>query len=205
MEVPAKQFSEPLKNEVPAQDLQNLSPEQSKQIIENTDGMEEAIGEVENLDEVNFDDPDLQLDDKSKDPLENDIYDKAFGNLDETQTDALAAISKNISPETVLRRKTQKKEFLAKFNGDAQKLQAEINKLKNHEKTVFTAEEIQNLQKLSKLSKLEHRDNHSPDTLKHGKIKIAKIASNTARTTAVAEFMKTVASSLTSRVGDTNL
>jgi len=147
----------------------------------------------------------LQLDDESKDPLENGIYKNAFSNLDEEQTDTLASISKNLSPETVQREKTQKKEFLDKFGGDAQKLQAEITKLKNHEKTVFTAEEVQNLQKLSQLSKLEHRDNHSPDTLKHGKIKIAKIASNTARTTAVAQFMKTVAGSLTSRVGDTNL
>jgi hypothetical protein len=153
--------------------------------------------------DIERDNPDLEL--ETNDTLENDIYNKAFGSLDETATDALASISKNLSPETIQREKTQKKDFLDKFNGDPQKLQAEINKLRNHEQTIFTAEDIQNLQKLSKLSKLEHRDDHSPETINHGKIKIAKLASNTARTTAVAQFMKTVAGNLTARVGETNL
>ncbi len=151
--------------------------------------MESTIGKVENV--KNYNDPDLEL--EKGDILENDVFTEGFKGLDETAEDAIAAISKNISPENLQREKTQKKAFLDKFNGDPKKLQTEINKLKTGEKTIFTPEDIANLQKLSKLSKLKHRDNHSPETIKHGKIKIAKIASNTARTTAVGEFMKTVA------------
>ncbi len=162
--------------------------------------MESTIGKVENV--KNYNDPDLEL--EKGDILENDVFTEGFKGLDKTAEDAIAAISKNISSENLQREKTQKKAFLDKFNGDPKKLQTEINKLKTGEKTIFTPEDIANLQKLSKLSKLKHRDNHSPETIKHGKIKIAKIASNTARTTAVGEFMKTVAGNLTNRIGDTN-
>ena len=179
IEFPPKQISWPLAPAVPAQDLQNLTTDQSAQIIDNTDGMQDYqnFGKVETVE--NYDDPDLKL--ETDDQLETDIYQKAFADLDDQTTDSLAAISKNISPENIQREKTQKKAFLDKFNGDATKLQAEINKLKKGEKTVFTAEDIANLQKLSKLSKLEHRDDNSTKTIEHGKIKIAKLASNTAR------------------------
>jgi len=73
MELPPQQSDKPLPPEVPAQDLQNLSPAQSEQIIKQTDGMQDAVGEVETVDYANPEN--IEMD--SGDTFESGIYQTA--------------------------------------------------------------------------------------------------------------------------------
>lgn len=195
---------------VPAEDLQNLSPDQSAQIIENTDGMQQAVGwTVETID--NYDSPDLQND--PSDSLENTIFSNIF---DHQQESELMAVSQNTSVEQINQAKQLLHTVQTNYKGDnfQQDIQLFVQTLWNSVPWTPWDSETQNpINQLLADQKTPKKDfleaiktlNHKEKTLEHGKTKIAKYSSNLARTTAVGQFMKTVAGNLTSRIGDTNL
>lgn len=205
----------PAETPVPAEDLQNLTAEQSEQIIENTEGMEEAVGTVEDVDYANPEN--IEMDDN--DPVETKIYQATQQLANEPHHKLeLAMIGRNdpnLNKDTALalhdiHEKIQEKGFFEDFPADDQdyfsqppeqqkKMRKTLNPTQLKEFNALLKERNQIYSQMNTTAHLTAKDVTNAEKM------IAKKGQEIAQKTAVGQFMKTVAGSLVNRVGDTNM
>ncbi len=195
---------------VPAEDLQNLTPEQSEQIIENTEGMEDAVGEVETVDYANPEN--IKMDES--DDVESDIYETTKKlSAEPHHKMELAMIGRNdpnLNKDSAkqlhdIHEKIQEKDFFGGedyFTQTPEEQKAMLSKLDPAKLQEFNAFRKKRNAVYSQINTTAHL---TAQDVENGEKMITKQLQATAQKTAVGQFMKTVAGNLTSWVGDTNL